>query len=56
MPQNAEGHRIDPQVSVPIAKLTNPAATAAPGPDDDPPVQRSTFQGLRPGPWSEAPG
>src|SRR5439155_25211821 len=56
MPQNAEGQRIEPQVSVPIAKPTSPAATAAPEPDDEPPVQRSRFHGLRPGPLAEAWG
>ena len=53
-PQKAEGQRIDPQVSVPSAKPTRPAATAAPDPEDEPPVQRSRFQGLRPGPLEEA--
>ncbi len=40
-PQNADGQRIEPHVSVPIAKPTSPEATAAPEPDDEPPVHRS---------------
>src|SRR5262245_41432122 len=35
-PQYAEGVRIEPEVSEPMAKGTRPAATAAPGPLDDP--------------------
>ena len=55
IPQNADGQRIEPQVSVPSAKATSPAATAAPEPDEEPPVQRSVFHGLRPGPLADAP-
>src|SRR5216117_3909626 len=55
-PQYAEGVPIEPDVSEPIAKGTRPAPTAAPDPLDDPPDQRSVFQGLRPGPWSDALG
>ena len=54
IPQNADGQRIEPQVSVPIANPTRPAATAAPEPDDEPPVQRARSQGFRPGPLDEA--
>ena len=35
-PQRADGLRIDPLVSVPIAKPTHPAAVADDGPADDP--------------------
>src|SRR2546427_261169 len=38
-PQKDDGHRIDPQVSEPMANGTRPAATAAPAPDDEPHVQ-----------------
>ena len=55
-PQNADGHRIDPHVSVPSANGTMPAATAAPEPDDEPPVQRVRSHGLRPGPVTDAAG
>ena len=41
MPQQAAGMRIDPPVSVPIAKSTDPEATAAAEPLDDPPTIRS---------------
>src|SRR6266850_3667224 len=51
-PQYAEGVPIEPDVSEPSAYATRPPPTAAPDPLDDPPDQRSTFQGLRPGPWS----
>src|SRR2546428_7969740 len=53
-PQNADGQRIDPQVSVPMAKPTSAEAVAAPEPEEEPPVHRSGSQGFRPGPWSEA--
>src|SRR5215471_12426801 len=53
-PQNADGQRIEPQVSVPSANVASPAATAAPEPDDEPPVHRDGSQGLRPGPVAEA--
>src|SRR3954453_7211243 len=46
MPLIAAGHVIDPSVSVPIARRTNPAATAAPLPLDDPHGLRSSAQGL----------
>src|SRR5215211_1857028 len=50
MPQNAAGYWIEPQVSEPMAKGTSPAATAAPGPLDDPPDHRLGSHGVRPGP------
>ncbi len=39
--------RSEPPVSEPSATSTMPAATAAAEPDDDPPVMKSVFQGLR---------
>ena len=45
-PQRIDGDRIDPPVSVPIAKATRPAAVAAPGPADDPLDPSSGFHGL----------
>ena len=47
MPQNAAGTRMEPPVSVPMAKGTTPAATIAADPEDEPPAQRSADQGLR---------
>src|SRR5256884_7621017 len=55
-PQYADGVPIEPEVSEPSAYATRPPATAAPEPLDEPPDQRSMFQGLRPGPWSDALG
>src|SRR5881628_1181174 len=55
-PQYADGVPIEPDVSEPIAKGTRPAPTAEPDPLDDPPDQCFLFQGLRPGPWSDALG
>ena len=46
-PQKADGHRMDPHVSVPMPKPTRPAATAAPVPLEEPPVHRSRFHGFR---------
>src|ERR687897_106199 len=46
MPQNAAGTRIEPDVSVPIAHGTAPAATAAAEPDDDPPGIPPLARGL----------
>ncbi|CRE12069.1 Uncharacterised protein [Bordetella pertussis] len=48
-PQNAEGMRIEPPVSVPTAKGTICAPTAAPDPLLDPPVAQGTSarSGLR---------
>ena len=56
IPQYAEGVPIDPDVSEPIANGTRPPPSAAAEPLEDPPDQRSLFQGLRPGPWSDALG
>lgn len=47
MPQNAAGRRTEPPVSEPSAAKFARAATDAPDPDDEPPVIRSVFQGLR---------
>src|SRR5439155_23855970 len=42
----ADGHRIDPSVSVPIATVHRLAAVAAPEPDDDPHGLRSSEYGF----------
>src|SRR3954447_19606531 len=39
-----------PEVSLPMANGTSPAATADPEPDELPPLQRDGFHGFRPGP------
>src|SRR5919112_27500 len=49
MPLAAAGLRIEPPVSVPSVAGANPAATAAPEPDDDPAGEWSRFHGLRAG-------
>ena len=49
-PQKDAGVRIEPEVSEPIANGTSPAATAAPGPLDDPPLQNCVFHGVSPAP------
>src|ERR1700678_208484 len=49
MPHQAAGPRIDPPVSLPIAPMHRPAATAAPDPDDDPDGSSETSHGLRAG-------
>src|SRR6266852_49160 len=49
-PQKWAGIRIEPPVSDPNAANVRRAATAAPDPDDEPPVTRSTAQGLCTGP------
>src|SRR5699024_36569 len=49
-PQNAAGMRTDPPVSVPSAKSTSPAATAAALPPLDPPAIRRGSAGLGTGP------
>ena len=46
-PQRVDGETIDPQVSLPIAKPTSPAATAAAGPAEEPLEPWSSFHGLR---------
>jgi len=51
MPLMAEGNRIDPPVSVPIAPKQARAATAAPDPPLEPAGKRSVFQGFRTAPW-----
>jgi hypothetical protein len=47
---------MEPQVSDPMAKGTSPAATAAPDPLEEPPVQASVSHGLTQGPVNEAMG
>src|ERR1700722_3999405 len=49
MPHHAAGPRIEPPVSLPIAPMHKPAATATAGPDDDPDGSSVRFQGLRAG-------
>ena len=46
-PQRVEGETIEPRVSVPTAKPTRPAATAAAAPADEPLEPCSGFHGLR---------
>src|SRR5580692_10352640 len=49
--------RIEPPASVPICNGPNPAAPAAPAPDDEPPAVNSGFHGLRVMPCSgQSPG
>jgi len=55
-PQNAAGVKIDPLVSEPNANGTNPAATAAADPDDEPPLQCERLHGFNPGPDTDAAG
>src|ERR1035438_57957 len=45
--QRVQGEPIDPQVSVPIANGTKPAAVAAAGPADEPLLPSLRFQGSR---------
>lgn len=52
-PQNADGMRTDPPVSVPRASGTIPAATATALPLLDPPDIRSRSCGLRTGPFTD---
>ena len=52
-PHRAAGCRIEPPVSEPSASGTNPAATAAAEPPEDPPGTRLTSWGLRVGPVAE---
>src|SRR5882757_4451847 len=52
VPQNADGMRIDPPPSVPIESGTNPAATEAAAPPEEPPAVRLGSRGLRVGPNS----
>ena len=55
-PQKAAGVRIEPEVSEPIANGTRPAATAEPGPLEEPPLQNFVFHGVRPGPVNDGVG
>ena len=48
-PQSEAGPRIEPPVSEPSAIGTMPAATAAPEPEEEPPVKCVRFHGLRAG-------
>ena len=47
VPQRVEGDTIEPQVSLPIAKPTSPAAVAEAEPAEEPLEPCSGFQGLR---------
>ena len=49
-PQQAEGIRMEPPPSEPVARGTIPEASAAAAPPDEPPALWSRFQGLRVGP------
>ncbi len=51
-PQYAAGIRIEPPVSVPIARSHTPAATSAADPPEDPPEVRDGSLGLRVSPTS----
>jgi hypothetical protein len=53
-PQYALGVRIDPEVSEPSANVTSPAATAAPGPLEEPPAHRERSHGFNVAPVSDA--
>jgi hypothetical protein len=53
-PEKAAGVMMEPHVSEPMANGTSPAATAAPGPLDEPPLQYSRFHGVFPGPVNDA--
>src|SRR3954470_13537584 len=46
-PQKLAGMRTEPPISEPSANGTQPVATATPEPPEEPPAQRSGFQGLR---------
>ena len=45
-PDNADGTRTEPPMSVPSSKLVMPQATAAAAPPDEPPGVRSNAHGL----------
>src|SRR5690606_16502045 len=49
-PVTADGMRIEPPPSEPVASGTSPPATAAADPPDDPPGDRSVSHGFRVGP------
>ena len=51
-PHHAAGMRIEPPASVPSANGTNPSATAAALPPDEPPVFFVVSNGFRDGPKS----
>src|SRR3981081_4813735 len=51
-PQRADGVRLEPPPSDPVARGTIPAAMAAALPPDDPPGERVRSQGLRVAPKS----
>src|SRR5271157_4218458 len=53
-PQKADGHTIEPHVSVPMANPASPAATIAPDPEDEPQVQQLVSQGFLVSPCSDA--
>ena len=55
-PPNADGQRIEPHVSDPIAKPTSAAAVEDPDPEDDPQLHRVRSQGLRVAPVDDAAG
>ena len=52
MPHQAAGMRTEPPMSVPSASGTQPAATAAPEPPEEPPGVPLGFHGLRVTPQS----
>src|SRR3954452_6286801 len=55
-PQKCAGMRIEPPVSEPSAAGTSRAATAAPEPDEEPPVIRAVSHGLQTLPvWTLCP-
>ena len=47
---------MEPHVSDPMANGTSPADTAAPEPEDEPPLHASRLQGVRQGPVKDATG
>src|SRR5437868_3216136 len=47
VPQRVDGDEMEPRVSDPMLKATQPAAVAEPGPADDPLEPCEGFQGLR---------
>ncbi len=52
IPQKAAGMRTEPPISVPSAKGTQPLATAAPEPPEEPPAHLLGSQGLTVSPQS----
>src|SRR5688572_29573563 len=56
MPQNEAGITTESVVSLPRAKGTLPAATAAPEPDEDPPDQNARSHGFAVAPVIDAAG